>query len=134
MLSSNTETLISQTCLMMFHSNYPCVVTGTRLNITEQEIMDVNRNFRLHPLFLYALFIFKQVRRTCCLSMYDILIVTVLYSLFLVEKHNLTHLMVMCREVKHPSVNCDVFVLLACISLTVTMSTYLYCYIPSPRP
>jgi len=26
-----------------------CVVTRTNLNITEQEIVDVKRNFRLHP-------------------------------------------------------------------------------------
>jgi len=50
MLSSNTVTLISQTFLMMlFHTKYPCVVTGKRLNTTAQEIMDVKRNFRLQP-------------------------------------------------------------------------------------
>jgi len=48
--SSNTETLISPTFLMVFHTKYPYVLTGTRLNITEQEVMDVKRNFRLHPL------------------------------------------------------------------------------------
>jgi len=46
--SSNTETLIRQTCLMMlFHTKYPRVVKGTRLNITKHEIVDVKRNFRL---------------------------------------------------------------------------------------
>jgi len=37
--------------MMLFHTKYPCVVTGTRLNITEQEIVDVKRNFHLHPIF-----------------------------------------------------------------------------------
>jgi len=53
--SSNTETLISQTfkmfLMMLFHTKCPWVVTGTTLNITEQEIVDVKRNFRLHPLY-----------------------------------------------------------------------------------
>jgi len=35
---------------MLLHTKYHCVVTGTRLNINEQEIVDVKRNFRLHPL------------------------------------------------------------------------------------
>jgi len=33
--------------MMLFHTKYSCVVTGTKLNITEQEIVDEKRNFRL---------------------------------------------------------------------------------------
>jgi len=33
--------------MMLFYTKYPCVVTGTSLNITEQEIVDVKRNFLL---------------------------------------------------------------------------------------
>jgi len=36
--------------MMLFHTKYPCVVTETTLNITEQGIVDVKRNFRLQPL------------------------------------------------------------------------------------
>jgi len=42
--------LFSKTLFMMlFHTKYHFIVTGTTLNITEQEIVDVKRNFRLHP-------------------------------------------------------------------------------------
>jgi len=34
---------------MLSHTKYLCVVTGTRLIITEQDIVDEKRNFRLYP-------------------------------------------------------------------------------------
>jgi len=30
--------------MMLFHTKYPCVVTGTRLNITEKEIVDAKHS------------------------------------------------------------------------------------------
>jgi len=39
--------LFSKTLFMMlFHTKYHFIVTGTTLNITEQEIVDVKRNFK----------------------------------------------------------------------------------------
>jgi len=36
---------------MMLLRTYTCIVTGTRLSLTEQEIVDIKRNFHLHPPF-----------------------------------------------------------------------------------
>jgi len=46
--------------MMLLHTKHPRVDTGTRSNITEQEIVDVKRNFRLYSehfvrLFAYCL-------------------------------------------------------------------------------
>jgi len=54
------ECSLSQTFVMMlFHTKYPCVF-GTRSNITKQEIVDVKRNFRLHP---YVYKFIRQIQR-----------------------------------------------------------------------
>jgi len=39
--------------MMLFHTKYPCVVTGMRLNITEQDIVDLKRNMCWHLYLLH---------------------------------------------------------------------------------